>query len=98
MTAFRSIVSPDKQVPLTVDGKSVAAPRGQSLLAFLLAAGMPGAAADFHCAIGQCQRCLVRVDGRVRAACLYVPKGGETIDTGATDGRAPAWTKQGPHP
>lgn len=91
MTAFRSIVSPDKQVTLTVDGRSVTAPLGQSLLAFLLAAGMPGATADFHCAIGQCQRCLVRVDGKVRAACLTVPKGGETIDTGTTDGRAPAW-------
>lgn len=98
MTAFRSIVSPDKHVTLTVDGKSVTAPRGQSLLAFLLAAGMPGAAADFHCAIGQCQRCLVRVDGKVRAACLTVPQGGETIDTGATDGRSPAWTKQGTTP
>ena len=91
MTAFRSIVSPDKQVTLTVDGKPVTAPRGQSLLAFLLASGTPGAAADFHCAIGQCQRCLVRVDGKVRAACLTVPQGGETIDTGSPDGRSPAW-------
>ncbi len=91
MTGFRSIVSPDKHVTLTVDGRSVAAPVGQSLLAVLLAASTPGAAADFHCAIGQCQRCLVRVDGKVRAACLTVPKGGEIIDTGAPDGRSPAW-------
>ena len=92
MTAFRSIVSPDKHVTLTVDGKTCSAPRGQSLLAFLLAAGTPGAAADFHCAIGQCQRCLVRVDGKVRAACLTVPRGGETIDTAAPDGRTAPWT------
>ena len=30
---------------------------------------------------------LLRVDGAVHAACLYVPKGGEAVDTTAVDGR-----------
>ena len=62
--------------------------------AAIVGAGPAGAAVDFHCAIGQCQRCLVRVDGAVRAACLYVPKGGEAIDTSPPDGRAMPWPKK----
>ena len=58
-----------------------------TLLAAPLADEAAGAAGDFHCAIGQCQRCLLRVDGVVQAACLYVPKGGEAVDTSAPDGR-----------
>jgi predicted molibdopterin-dependent oxidoreductase YjgC len=76
VSRFRSIARTRDTVTVTVDGKPLAAARGQSLLAALLA---HGAAPDFHCAIGQCQRCLVRVDGRVETACLYVPRGGENI-------------------
>ncbi len=78
MSRYRSIAKPRATVTITVDGRALQVPYRQSLLAVLLTHGI---AADFHCAIGQCQRCLVRVDGRVEAACLYVPRGGETIKT-----------------
>ena len=91
MTRYRRIVATRDAIAVTVDGTRLDLPRGSSLLAALLAAGTPGAAADFHCAIGQCQRCLVRVDGQVRAACLFIPHGGETVDTSPSDGRALPW-------
>ena len=77
---------------LMVDGAPFSATAGRSLLAVLLAAGRAGAAADFNCAIGQCQRCLVRVDGVPRLACLYYPQGGERVETAALDGRPPPWS------
>ena len=80
MSGFRSIAPSGETVTIAVDGKPLALPRGQSLLAALLVNGVP---TDFHCAIGQCQRCLVRVDGRVETACLYIPKGGEAVATTA---------------
>ncbi|MGQ0676577.1 MAG: 2Fe-2S iron-sulfur cluster-binding protein [Rhodospirillales bacterium] len=86
MSRYRSIGETRETVQITVDGGPLAMPRGQSLLAALLVAGV---SADFHCAIGQCQRCLVRVDGRVETACLYVPKGGEAVDTSPPDSRVP---------
>lgn len=88
MTRFRRLAGGPDTVTVSVNGAHVALPRGSSLLAALLVAGAPGAAADFHCAIGQCQRCLVRVDGKVRVACLYVPNGGESVDTRPLDGNA----------
>ena len=78
MSRYRSIAPSRETVSIAVDGRTIALPKGQSLLAALLANAVT---ADFHCAIGQCQRCLVRVDGRVETACLYVPKGGEIVDT-----------------
>ena len=93
MSRYRSIASARDTVTITVDGSPLRVARGQSLLAALLANGTSGAAADFHCAIGQCQRCLVRVDGRVQTACLYVPRGGEIADTSPPDGRALPWER-----
>lgn len=87
MSRYRSIVGERDTVSITVDGRPLSVVRGRTLLAALLADGAAGAAEDFHCAIGQCQRCLLRVDGVVHAACLYVPKGGESVDTSAADGR-----------
>lgn len=78
MGRYRSIANPSAGVTITVDGRTLGAPHKQSLLAALLTNGI---ASDFHCAIGQCQRCLVRVNGRVETACLYVPKDGDSIDT-----------------
>lgn len=83
MSRYRFIAEARETVTITVDGRALRIPRGQSLLAALLTNDASGAAADFHCAIGQCQRCLVRVDGRVETACLYVPRGGETVQTAA---------------
>lgn len=79
-------------VAITVDGEPFEAAAGRSLLASLLAAGRAGAAADFSCAIGQCQRCLLRVDGVARLACLTYPRGGERVETTALDGRPPPWS------
>lgn len=87
MTRYRSIVSTRDTVTISVDGRPLGVARGRSLLAALLVHGAAGAAGDFYCAIGQCQRCLLRVDGRVEAACLYAPKGGEAVDTSPPDGR-----------
>ncbi len=83
MSRYRSIAKARATVTITVDGRELEAPHGQSLLAALLVNAAGGTAGDFHCAIGQCQRCLVRVDGRVETACLYVPRGGETVETTA---------------
>jgi aerobic-type carbon monoxide dehydrogenase small subunit (CoxS/CutS family) len=92
MTSYRRIAAASDMIAVTVDGERRDLPRGASLLSALLAANAAGAAVDFHCAIGQCQRCLVRVDGQVRAACLFMPVGGETIDTRPSDGRALPWS------
>jgi aerobic-type carbon monoxide dehydrogenase small subunit (CoxS/CutS family) len=92
MDAYRFRDQPET-IALTVDGAPLAAAAGRSLLAALLATGRAGAAADFNCAIGQCQRCLVRIDGVVRAACLYYPRGGERVETIAIDGRPLPWSE-----
>jgi len=88
---FRSIVPGSEDIGLTVDGAPLTMTRGRSLLAGLLLADRAGAAADFFCAIGQCQRCLVTMDGRALLACLAYPKGGESVSTAPTDGRPPPW-------
>ena len=75
------LVRPTGAVAITVDGSPVEAPAGRSLLAALLLAGHAGAAGDFSCAIGQCQRCLVRVDGTIRPACMTYLEGGEQVET-----------------
>jgi aerobic-type carbon monoxide dehydrogenase small subunit (CoxS/CutS family) len=76
-------------VAITVDGQPFAAAAGRSLLASLLAADGTAAAPEFACAIGQCQRCIVLIDGVTRPACLYYPRGGERVETPAPDGTPP---------
>ena len=88
---FRSVVPAGDEIAVTVDGTRLTLPRGRSLLAVLLLGDRAGAAADFFCAIGQCQRCLVVVDDRPVLACLAHPRGGETISTRAIDRRPPPW-------
>ncbi len=97
MPAYR-FRAPLETVAITVDGQPFDAAAGRSLLASLLAADRVGAAADFSCAIGQCQRCIVRVDGVPRPACLTYPRGGERVDTTALDGRPPPWSDASPPP
>jgi aerobic-type carbon monoxide dehydrogenase small subunit (CoxS/CutS family) len=96
--AYRSLplAGETAEAMVTVDGERVAAPRGRSLLAILLAVGKAGAAADFTCGIGQCQRCAVLVDGVPRLACTFTPRGGERVSTAAFDGRPPPWDGEGP--
>ena len=83
---FLSVVEGSTTIGIEVDGTSVTLALGQSLLAALLVAGCPGAAADFHCAIGVCQRCGVVVDHRPILACMTYPRGGEAVTTSARDG------------
>jgi aerobic-type carbon monoxide dehydrogenase small subunit (CoxS/CutS family) len=90
--SFRSVAPDGEGVTVIVDGAALTLQRGRSLLAALLLSGRPGAAADFFCAIGQCQRCVVTVDGRPGLACLTVPKGGEIVSTPAADPRPPPWS------
>ena len=88
---FRSVLPAEDEIAITVDGAPLALRRGRSLLAALLLADRAGAAADFFCAIGQCQRCLLVMDDRPVLACLAHPEGGETVSTRAVDGRPPPW-------
>jgi predicted molibdopterin-dependent oxidoreductase YjgC len=90
-SGFRSIAVEGQFVTLTIDGRSVAILKGRSLLAALLLTGVPGDASDYFCAIGQCQRCVVQVDGRPRLACITHPLGGETVVTQSADLRPAPW-------
>ncbi len=76
--AFRFVDPPSEAVEVTLDGEPKSLPAGRSLLAGLLG---EGASIDFFCAIGQCQRCRVRVNGEVAIACLREPQAGDEIET-----------------
>ena len=89
---FRSLKPESCDCVIRLDGQAVCVPRGQSLLAAMLLADHLGDAADFFCAIGQCQRCLVMVDGVPKLACMTYPVGGESIATQSGDPRPPPWT------
>ena len=79
-------------VELTVDGRPLRAPEGQSLAAALLAAGRSalrdspsGRPRGVYCGIGVCQECRVNVDGRgVVRACVTPVTGGMRVTTGHT--------------
>ena len=76
-TRIPSTVDRHPTVEITVDGRTLSAPRGEMLAAALLAAGV----ARFRlspraneprgpfCLMGVCQECLVRVNGRLVTAC-----------------------------
>ena len=91
-SGFRSVLPPGDEIAVTVDGVALTMQRGRSLLAALLLSDRAGDAADFFCAIGQCQRCLVVMDDRAVLACLAYPKGGEVVSTQAVDRRPPPWS------
>lgn len=78
--------APEAAVPVCVDGVSLSLPGGCSLLAGLLARGPDDDGVEFFCAIGQCQRCLVRLNGREEVACQVKPASGDVIETAATWG------------
>ncbi len=81
-TAYRWCTPPaDDLVELTVDGEAVALPANRSLLAGLLASAPT--AVDFFCAIGQCERCVMRINGLERVACLTRPREGDVVETPA---------------
>lgn len=82
MTRFEWIEpEPATSVRITVDGAPVTVAADRSLLAGVLATG--GARVGFFCAIGQCQRCVVRINGVVRPACLVRPTAGDMVETDA---------------
>lgn len=68
-------------------GRRVAFRRGESLASALSVAGVrdlgraaTGQARAVFCGIGQCQNCLVRVEGRLTEACLLICKDGLVAD------------------
>lgn len=84
--SFRFMPEAREAVRLTFEGSALEGPAGASLLAILLAAdGVQRP--DWLCAIGQCQRCLVVVDGRPDLACRYRVRGGEDIKRAANTRR-----------
>jgi predicted molibdopterin-dependent oxidoreductase YjgC len=78
-------------IELTVDGRSLTAPAGQSLAAVLLKAGQEtlrtspaGNPRGLYCGIGVCQECRVVVDGTVVRSCITPVTAGMRVTTGHT--------------
>jgi predicted molibdopterin-dependent oxidoreductase YjgC len=79
-------------IELTVDGRPLSAPEGQSLAAALLSAGRTslrespsGTPRGLYCGIGVCQECRVVVAGSgVVRACVTPVAGGMDVTTGWT--------------
>jgi predicted molibdopterin-dependent oxidoreductase YjgC len=78
-------------IELTVDGRSLTAPAGQSLAAVLLTAGQEtlrtspaGNPRGLYCGIGVCQECRVVVDGTVVRSCITPVTAGMRVTTGHT--------------
>jgi len=88
MTRFEWIEpEPADTVRITVDGTPVTVAANRSLLAGLLATG--STSVGFFCAIGQCQRCVARVNGVTRPACLVRAEDGDRVETRALEQRSP---------
>ena len=85
MSGFHVATQGGAPVVVTIDGHPTTVAAGRSLLASLLALDV---AVEFLCAIGQCQRCLVLIDGARRPACLHYPQEGEAIVTTQGNARA----------
>jgi D-hydroxyproline dehydrogenase subunit gamma len=78
-------------IELTVDGRPLTAPAGQSLAAVLLQADRAalrdspaGAPRGLYCGIGVCQECRVVVDGAVVRSCVTPVTAGMRVTTGHT--------------
>lgn len=84
-------------VSVSIDGSPARVSSRRSVLAALLTGSGPQI--DYFCAIGQCQRCMVRINGREDIACLSFPAEGDTIETPALwqGGRTPANGDQSPN-
>ncbi|MGR6998243.1 molybdopterin-dependent oxidoreductase [Yinghuangia aomiensis] len=77
-----------KSVEVAVDGTTVAVPDGSSVLAAVRAAGawVPSLCHDDRFSpAGSCRTCLVRVDGRVAAACVTPAAPGARIEVDSDD-------------
>jgi aerobic-type carbon monoxide dehydrogenase small subunit (CoxS/CutS family) len=78
-------------IELTVDGRPLTAPAGQSLAAVLLQASRAvlrespaGNPRGLYCGIGVCQECRVVVDGVVVRSCVTPVTAGMRVTTGHT--------------
>ena len=78
-------------IELTVDGRPLTAPAGQSIAAVLLNAGQDtlraspaGNPRGLYCGIGICQECRVVVDDTVVRACITPVTAGMRVTTGHT--------------
>jgi D-hydroxyproline dehydrogenase subunit gamma len=78
-------------IELTVDGRALTAPAGQSLAAVLLKVGQEtlrtspaGNPRGLYCGIGVCQECRVVVDGTVVRSCITPVTAGMRVTTGHT--------------
>jgi predicted molibdopterin-dependent oxidoreductase YjgC len=77
-------------VAFTLDGARIEGVPGESIAAALLAAGIrtfrtaprSGAARGPLCLMGVCQECVLRVDGRVVAACVEPVRAGIDVRRG----------------
>lgn len=88
-------VNRGEQITVTVDGQEAVAFQGESVAALLFAKGkrafrysdkesaepLPG----FFCGMGVCYGCLIKVDGRLRRACLTEVNEGMRILTRPED-------------
>ena len=95
VSPFRDLSPEAERVELRVDGQVLRLPRGMTLAAALLAAGvMPfrqtpvsGAPRGPFCMMGACYDCLVEIGGETRQACMIEVT--EGLDITLPTGRAP---------
>lgn len=80
---------PAEQIPLSINGTTVIAAPGETVLSVLNAVGVRQLALNDHgqvsgafCGMGVCHCCLVAIDGRPkRRACQTVVRAGMRIET-----------------
>jgi aerobic-type carbon monoxide dehydrogenase small subunit (CoxS/CutS family) len=83
---YRFLVhGPSQQI--SVNGRSIPARQGASLLATLLNSDEFSGEIPFYCGIGQCSRCNCQVDGVLQRSCMYYPTGGEHVELVPADQR-----------
>src|SRR5579862_327748 len=88
-----SFIKRPPTVAITVDGRIVKAPPGESLAVALFAAGIrelrrsprTGGARGMFCLMGVCQECVVTVDGRRTTACNLAVRDGMVVATGTVE-------------
>ncbi len=80
---FQSLSPPQTYVTAALNGQTCSLPTDRTLLAALLERTEPNPAPDWFCAIGQCQRCQVHVNGYPKLACQVVVRADDVIKCSA---------------